>query len=173
MVIRNGTGGRRTAHNAQASPRRRPVGEPPAWQSVRDAWTAVGRRVPLMRHDLATLARVQVDRMRLRFAHLVGRILAGSVVVLTLSALTTVAATLLLLGLTGGLATLLGDRLWLAATITGSTALVGLLLTSLFAVHSHAHQRLAALQERYRDHPLPADGAEPGSPSPTADPHAL
>ncbi len=173
MVTRNGTGGRRTAHNAQASPPRRPLGEPPAWQSVQAAWTAVGRRVPRMRDDLTTLARVQVDRIRLRFAHLIGRILAGSVVVLTLSALTTVAATLLLLGLTAGLATLLDDRLWLAATITGSAALVGLLLMCLFAIHSRAHQRLAALQERYRDHPLPAEGLAPGSPPTTADQHAL
>lgn len=174
MVTRNGTGGRRTAHNAQTSPRRRPVGEPPAWQSVYEAWTAVGRRVPRMRDDLATLANVQVDRVRLRFSHLVGKVLGGSVVVLTLSALTTVAATLLLLGVTGGLATLLDDRLWLAATITGSAALVGLLLISLFAIHSRAHQRLAALQERYRDS-QPTDDPAPGAtpPSPTADQHAL
>lgn len=176
MVTRNSRGdsGRRTSRNGRgAAPRHPSADTHSTWQALQRAWTAVGRRVPQMRDSLSTLAAVQVDRIRARIANATGRLMFGSAAVLTLAAVTTVAATLVLLGVTGGLATALDGRLWLAALITGASALFCLLLVVLFAVHSRAHQRLAALHERYRRESSPTDEPESTTTtSPATDPHA-
>lgn len=173
MVTRNRTGrrNRSSAGNGRTPPPRSPrASDDTLWQSLQRAWSSIGRRVPRMRDDLSCYASVQVDRIRMRVAHTIGHLTVGAVLVLTLAAITTVAATLVMLGVVGGLATLLDGKLWLAALLTGASVLLGLLLAVRLGMRAQARRRLTHLQHRYRRR-APAPDAAP-TPVPTGENHA-
>ena len=139
---------------------RRPLPRPPGTFAVR--W-------PRLRAHFRQLCAVQVDRLRLVAADASLRLMAGSILVLTIAAVTTMATAMTLLGLAGGLSVLLDDRLWLAAILVG----VGAFATTLAAVWAtlrwRAHNRLAQLRRRHEPEPVATDtpapaAAENGSP---------
>lgn len=124
------------------------------------AWTAFGRRVPRLRNDLQCYANVQLDRARMVVEHTLSRVVVVAIVVLSLSMFSALAAGMALFGIAGGVATLLGGRLWLAGLLTGCGTLFVVVLAVQFARSARQRRRLAQLRHRYRREP-PDDDVQP------------
>ncbi|MCU0863378.1 MAG: hypothetical protein MUC36_06285 [Planctomycetes bacterium] len=162
MVARN-----RLRQGHRPEPGRRPAartngsnGAAPTHAAPR-AWRTLGIRLPRLYAHCRRLGAIQIDRLRLVAADASLRLMAGSLLVLTTAAVTTIAVTLLLLGVTGGLSELLAGRLWLAALLVG----IGALTTTGVALWSglrwRSRHRLASLRRRHEPQPAATPAAAP------------
>jgi hypothetical protein len=120
------------------------------WDSMHRALGALGTRLPEMREDLSCYAAVQADRARLAASHVGTRAVSSILQVVAVAAIFATSASLLLLGIAGGLASVLRGNIWLANPITGSSALIALGSVIAITIASRKRARLRELQDRYR-----------------------
>jgi hypothetical protein len=113
---------------------------------------AVGKRLPEMGEDLSCYAAVQTDRARLAVSRLVTRLVASILQIIAVAAVLATAASLLIVGIAGGLASALEGNVWLANIITGAAALIVLCGAIAVSVGGQRRTRLRHLQRRYRGH---------------------
>jgi hypothetical protein len=132
----NGTSSAQHGTSSRCEPRQR-------------AWQHFVQRLPQVRAELTCLAAVQADRLRWLAARTVTRLLTGTFLVLTAVAMTTVAASMVLSGVAGGLERWLVDTPWLASLLTGSAALCTMFTALLLAARWHRNGRLEQLRSRY------------------------
>jgi hypothetical protein len=123
-----------------------------SWAALRTAFGAFGRRLPEIRDDLSCYASVQADRARLAMSQAGSRVAASILQLVVVGAVCATAATLVIVGIAGGVAILLQGNVWLANTATGAATL--LVLTAAFAGRNRlrSRQRMQRLQRRYEAH---------------------
>lgn len=137
----------RSAHANGSKPRERPTDE--LWVALKRAWRAVGKRVPEMRDDLSCLAAVQADRARLAVRQIVTRMMSTILLVIAMAAVFATAASLVIVGISGGVASVLHGNIWLANIITGMAALILLFGALAISVRVRRRRRLHRLRRRY------------------------
>lgn len=140
----NGTAAAAAAAAASADGASRPSTDP-----LQRALRSFNLRLPQLRTELACLAAVQTDRLRSMASRTLGRLMAGSFLVLTMAALTAVATSMVLFGIAGGLERWFGGTPWLALLLTGSAALCTLFAALLLTLRWHERERLEQLRARY------------------------
>lgn len=142
----NGPGGQTTGN------RRRRRQADLHWAAMQRALGAFGKRLPELREDLSCYAAVQADRARLAASNVTSSLVSGILQIVAIAAIFATAASLLIVGIAGGLASALHGNLWLADLITGAAALLALGSAIAITVGRRKRTRMRLLQRRYRDH---------------------
>ncbi len=137
------------------------------WGELKQAWRAIGERVPELGADVSRYAAVQADRARLAISQVVTRAVTGILLMIAFGAFFATAASLLIVGIAGGVAQALDGNVWLANLITGTATLSLLSGAILVGVQVHRGNRLRRLQRRYEPDPTQhgrgQSGAEEGN----------
>ncbi len=94
-----------------------------AFSSLQLVWRAVARRLPEIGRGAAWYASVQGERGRAALHAIAERLLKAMLGIVAVAAVIAIATALLLQGVAAGVATALGDRVWLADALTGAVAL--------------------------------------------------
>jgi hypothetical protein len=120
-----------------------------SWAPLQKAWRALGTRLPELRSDLSCLAAVQVDRARLAFTRVVAGVVRSFFVTIAIAGILATAASLLVVGIAGGIAAALDGKVWLAQVITGAGVLVLIAAAIAISARVQAGRRLRRLARRY------------------------
>lgn len=108
-----------------------------------DAVARLGAQVNELQAYLRQQWAARTDRVLLGVRRLIVLAVAGTIALLAMAAWVVTAVVLLLGGMTGGLATLLHDRVWLASLIVGGSALglVAIGMAAMYATWQAASKR--------------------------------
>lgn len=125
-----------------------------SWAEWQRAWRALGKRLPEMRADLSCYAAAQTDRVRLLANQLLTRVVTNVLLAVAVAALFISAAWMVIVGVAGGMATVLDGRVWLANLLTGAGTLVLLFATIAVTIAVRRGQRRRRLERRYLRHEI-------------------
>jgi hypothetical protein len=92
---------------------------------------------------------VQVDRARLAFTRVVAGVVRSFFVTIAIAGILATAASLLVVGIAGGIAAALDGKVWLAQVITGAGVLVLIAAAIAISARVQAGRRLRRLARRY------------------------
>lgn len=137
-------------------------------KSLLRVWRVLKTRVPRIRKDVSLYANLQVDRVRTAAASVVLKAITAVLMLIIVAAVLATGSTLVVLGIAGGLTTLLDGQAWLAYLITGLGTIGGLVLVFMLLAAHQKSKRMRALKRRYAPEP---DDPQEAATLASKDPH--